>query len=46
MSYICAGFVFPFIYIVPLLTYLTGTAVLTKPEFEFLAIRGGYFFWS
>jgi cellulose synthase (UDP-forming) len=44
VSYICAGFIFPFIYIVPLLTYVTGTAVLTKPEFEFLAIRGGYLF--
>lgn len=42
MSYICSAFIFPFFYLIPIWTYLTGNSILTKPEWQFLAIRSIY----
>lgn len=44
MSYICSAFVFPFFFLVPIWTYLTGETILTRSEWEFLVIRSIYLF--
>jgi Glycosyl transferase family group 2 len=43
LSYLCAAFVFPFFFIVPVWSYLTGGNVLRQHELEFALIRGIYF---
>lgn len=43
LAYLCSGFIFPFFYIVPLWSYLTGNSILTRPELEFFVIRLFYF---
>ncbi|MGB7220523.1 MAG: cellulose synthase catalytic subunit [Vicinamibacterales bacterium] len=43
LSYLCAGFVFPFFFVVPIWSYLTGGNVLYRPEIEFAIVRGVYF---
>ena len=43
LAYLCAAFVFPFFFVVPIWSYLTGGNVLYKHELEFAVIRGGYF---
>jgi cellulose synthase (UDP-forming) len=42
-AYLCAAFVFPFFFLVPLWTYLTGGNVLYRHELEFAAYRSLYF---
>jgi cellulose synthase (UDP-forming) len=42
LSYVCAAFVFPFFFVLPLWSYLTGDAVLDQPGWEFLAVRTPY----
>lgn len=42
MSYICAAFIFPFFYLVPVWSYLTGKTILIRPELEFVIIRSIY----
>lgn len=43
LAYLCAAFVFPFFFIVPIWSYLTGGNVLHERELEFAAVRGVYF---
>jgi cellulose synthase (UDP-forming) len=43
LAYLCAGCVFPFFFIIPLWTYLTGYSVLNDSEVAFAVIRGSYF---
>ena len=43
LTYLGAGFVFPFLFMIPLWTYLTGGSVLAAPEIEFVLFRGLYF---
>ncbi len=43
LAYLCAAFVFPFFFVVPLWTYLTGENVLYRHELEFAFYRGVYF---
>lgn len=43
VSYLCAAFVFPFFFVLPIWTYLTGGFILTGSEVEFLLIRLLYF---
>jgi cellulose synthase (UDP-forming) len=43
LSYFCAGYVFPFFFVIPLWTYLTGNSVIADSELEFAVIRGTYF---
>ncbi len=42
LSYICSAFVFPFFFMIPIWTYLTGETILTRTEIEFLVIRSVY----
>ena len=42
-TYLCAGFIFPFLFMIPIWTYLTGGSVLADSEIEFVAFRGFYF---
>ena len=42
LSYLCAGLVFPFFFLVPVWTYVTGQSVLAGSELEFAVMRGGY----
>jgi cellulose synthase (UDP-forming) len=43
LTYFGAGFVFPFLFVIPLWTYLTGGSVLADSELEFGLFRGMYF---
>jgi cellulose synthase (UDP-forming) len=43
LAYLCAAFVFPFFFVVPIWSYLTGDNVLYRHELEFAAYRGLYF---
>ena len=43
LTYLGAGFVFPFLLVIPLWTYLTGGSVLADSEIEFALFRGVYF---
>ena len=43
LAYLGAGFVFPFLFIIPLWTYLTGGSVLATQELHFGLFRGMYF---
>ena len=43
LTYFGAGFVFPFLFLIPVWTYLTGGSVLAASEFEFVFFRGLYF---
>lgn len=43
LSYLSAGFVFPFFFAIPVWTYLTGGSILAGSELEFVVIRGIYF---
>lgn len=43
LSYLSAGFVFPFFFFIPVWTYLTGGSVLAGDELEFVVMRGIYF---
>jgi cellulose synthase (UDP-forming) len=43
LSYLSSAFVFPFFFIVPIWSYLTGGNVLYRHELEFAVIRGVYF---
>lgn len=43
LSYLSAGFVFPFFFAIPVWTYLTGNSVLAGSELEFVLYRGLYF---
>ena len=42
-TYLSAGFIFPFLFMIPIWTYLTGGSVLADSELEFVAFRGFYF---
>ncbi len=42
LSYICSAFVFPFFFMIPIWTYMTGQTILTRSELEFLIIRSIY----
>lgn len=42
-SYLCAAFLFPYFFSLPVWSYATGHSVLTRYELEFLLIRGFYF---
>lgn len=42
LSYICSAFIFPFFYLVPVWSYLTGHTILVRSESEFLIIRSVY----
>ncbi len=42
-SYLNSAFVFPFFFLIPVWTYLTGESILTPRELEFLLYRGVYF---
>ncbi len=43
LSYLCSGFVFPFFFLVPIWSYLTGGNVLYRHELEFALVRSVYF---
>ena len=43
LTYISSAFVFPFFFVVPLWSYLTGSSVFLERELEFLVARGTYF---
>lgn len=43
LSYICSAFIFPFFYLVPIWSYVTGNTILVRPEQEFIAVRAFYF---
>ncbi|NOT44550.1 MAG: glycosyltransferase, partial [Acidobacteria bacterium] len=43
LSYLCAAFVFPFFFLIPIWSYLTGGNVLNRPELEFALVRSAYF---
>ena len=43
LAYLGAGFVFPFLFMVPLWTYVTGGSVLSSSELHFGLFRGLYF---
>jgi cellulose synthase (UDP-forming) len=43
LSYLCSGFVFPFFFLIPIWSYLTGGNVLYRHELEFALVRGVYF---
>ncbi len=43
LTYLGAGFVFPFLFVTPLWTYLTGGSVLASSELDFALFRGLYF---
>lgn len=43
LTYLLAGFLLPFFFVVPLWSYVTGINVLSGPEWQFVAIRGAYF---
>ena len=43
VTYLAAALVFPFFFLVPVWTYLTGSTVLSSWEWEFLAYRAPYF---
>lgn len=43
LSYLSAGFVFPFFFFIPVWTYLTGGSVLAGDEIDFVIMRGIYF---
>ena len=43
LSYICSAFIFPFFYLVPIWSYITGKTILLRPEVEFIIIRSIYF---
>lgn len=43
LAYLGAGFVFPFLFIIPIWTYLTGASVLATSELHFVFFRGVYF---
>ena len=43
LSYICSAFIFPFFYLVPIWSYLTGNTILSRPEIEFIIVRSIYF---
>ncbi|WP_052507275.1 glycosyltransferase family 2 protein [Desulfonatronovibrio magnus] len=42
ISYVCSAFVFPFFFLIPIWTYITGNSILVKPEWQFLLIRSIY----
>lgn len=42
LSYFCAGVVFPFFFVIPVWTYLTGGSVLAGSELQFVVMRGIY----
>lgn len=42
LSYGCAAFVFPFFFVIPLWSYLTGSSIFRSPEWQFLGVRGLY----
>jgi len=42
LTYLGAGFVFPFLFIIPIWTYLTGGSVLATSEIRFVLFRGMY----
>jgi cellulose synthase (UDP-forming) len=42
LSYFCAGVVFPFFFLIPIWTYLTGGSVLAGSELQFVVMRGIY----
>jgi cellulose synthase (UDP-forming) len=41
-SYICSAFIFPFFFMIPIWTYITGNTLLAMPEWQFLLIRSIY----
>jgi cellulose synthase (UDP-forming) len=43
LSYLCAGVAVPFLFTIPIWSYLTGSSVLQDPEWEFVVVRGAYF---
>lgn len=43
LTYLGAGFIFPFLLVIPLWTYVTGGSVLADSELDFLLFRGLYF---
>lgn len=43
LSYLCAGVAVPFLFTIPIWSYMTGYSILQDPEWEFVAIRGLYF---
>jgi len=43
LSYLCSAFLFPFFYLVPIWSYVTGKTVFIRAEGEFLTIRSIYF---
>ena len=43
LAYLGAGFVFPFLFVIPLWTYVTGGSVLASQELHFGLFRGMYF---
>jgi len=43
LAYLCAAFIFPFFFLVPIWSYLTGGNVLKEHELQFALIRGVYF---
>jgi cellulose synthase (UDP-forming) len=45
LAYLCAGTVFPFFFIIPLWTYLTGYSVIDDSEIVFALLRGTYFLY-
>ena len=42
LSYFCGGVVFPFFFLTPIWTYLTGGSVLAGSEIDFVVMRGIY----
>lgn len=42
LAYLGAGFIFPFLFVIPLWTYVTGGSVLAASELEFGIFRGMY----
>lgn len=42
-SYICSAFIWPFFFLIPIWTYLTGQTALNASEFDFVGIRAIYF---
>lgn len=43
LTYLGAGFVFPFLFLIPIWTYVTGGSVLANSEVQFGLFRGLYF---
>ena len=42
LSYLCAGVVFPFFFVIPIWTYVTGGSILSGSEWQFVVMRGIY----